>query len=442
MEKIPPQNLEAEQSVLGGILLENTAVNEVADTLQSYDFYRKSHQIIFEALLELSDKSEPADLITVTELLKSKNTLEAIGGSAYLASLVSSVPSASNIKSYAKIVKQKSLLRQLIKVASEITSRGYDDSANIDDFLDYAESSLFEVTDAQIKPSFIPIKALIKDSFKTIEELYQRKSPIIGVPTGFIDFDKLTCGLQKSDLIVVAGRPSMGKTSFALNIVQHASIVTKKPVVFFSLEMSKEQVVMRLLTSVSKVDAGRLRTGNLTDPDWPKLTKAAGYLSEAPIFIDDSPSMNVLEMKAKCRRLKSKHDLALIVVDYLQLMRGRGLPESREKEISEISRSLKALAKELQVPVVALSQLNRAVEARQDKRPMMADLRESGAIEQDADIIAFIYREEVYKPETEFKGIAEVLIAKQRNGPIGVVKLAFLNQYTSFENLVMNYSNN
>ncbi len=440
IEKLPPQNLEAEQSVLGGILLENTAVNEVADTLQSHDFYKKSHQIIFEALLELSDKSEPADLITITELLKSKNTLEAVGGSAYLASLVSGVPSASNIKSYAKIVKQKSLLRQLIKVASEIASKGYDDSANIDEFLDYAESSLFEVTDAQVKPSFIPLKNLVKDSFKTIEERYERKSPIVGIPTGFIDFDKLTSGLQKSELIVIAGRPSMGKTSFALNIIQNASIVTKKPVVFFSLEMSKEQVVMRLLTSVSKVDAGRLRTGNLVDQDWPKLTKAAGYLSEAPIFIDDAPSMNALEMKAKCRRLKSKHGLSLIVIDYLQLMRGRGFPESREKEISEISRSLKALAKELQVPVIALSQLNRAVEARQDKRPMMADLRESGAIEQDADIIAFIYREEVYKPETEFKGIAEIILSKQRNGPTGVVKLAFLNQYTTFENLV--YNNN
>ena len=442
MDKLPPQNLEAEQSVLGGILLENEALNEVADTLKSDDFYRRSHQIIFEALIHLSDKSEPADLITLTELLKSKNTLETIGGSAYLATLISGVPTASNIKAYAKIVKEKSVLRRLIKVASDITTRGYEDSADVEDFLDYAEASLFEVTDAQQKAGVIPIKELIKGSFKKIEELHQRKSQIIGVPSGFNDFDKLTSGLQPSDLIVIAGRPSMGKTSFALNIVQHAAVATKKPVLFFSLEMSKEQVVMRLLTAISKVHASRLRIGNLNDQDWPKLTKAAGYLAEAPIYIDDTPSMTVLEMKAKCRRMKAREDLSLIVIDYLQLMRSRGFVESREKEISEISRSLKALAKELQVPVVALSQLNRAVESRQDKRPMMADLRESGAIEQDADIITFIYRDEVYNKESsESKGIAEILVAKQRNGPTGMVRLAFLSEFTSFENLLQEYSN-
>ncbi len=442
MEKLPPQNLEAEQSVLGGILLENEALNEVADILQPDDFYRRSHQIIFEALIQLSDKTEPADLITLTELLKSKNSLEAVGGSAYLATLVSGVPTASNIKSYAKIVKDKSLLRRLVKVAADIASRGYEDSADVEEFLDYAESSLFEVTDSKQRIGLIPIKELIKGSFKKIEELHQRKSPVIGVPSGFTDFDKLTSGLQSSDLIVIAGRPSMGKTSFALNIVQHAAVATKKPVIFFSLEMSKEQVVMRLLTALSKVHASRLRIGNLNDQDWPKLTKAAGYLAEAPIYIDDTPSMTGLEMKAKCRRMKAREGLSLIVIDYLQLMRGRTYSESREKEISEISRSLKALAKELQVPVVALSQLNRAVESRQDKRPMMADLRESGAIEQDADIITFIYRDEVYnKDASESKGIAEILVAKQRNGPTGMVRLAFLSEFTSFENLLQEYSN-
>ncbi|MBI2609096.1 MAG: replicative DNA helicase [Deltaproteobacteria bacterium] len=436
MERIPPQNLEAEKSVLGAILLENEALNEVADIIRSDDFYKKAHNTIYNALIELSEKGEPADLITLTENLKSKNVLDHVGGAAYLATLVENIPTASNIKSYAKIVHEKALLRRLVSVANDIVNRGYDDSANIEDFLDYAEASLFEVTDAQSRPSFVPIKDIIKESFKTIEELHERKQSIIGVPTGFTDLDRMTSGFQKSDLIVIAGRPSMGKTSFALNILQQASMATKKPCIFFSLEMSKEQVGTRLLTSISKVDASRLRIGNLQDSDWPKLTKAAGYLAEAPIFIDDTPGIGVLEMKAKCRRLKARENIALVVVDYLQLMQGRIRAESREREISEISRSLKALAKELQVPVIALSQLNRAVEARQDKRPMMADLRESGAIEQDSDIIMFIYRDEVYNKDSEFKGTAEILIAKQRNGPTGMTRLAFLNQYTSFENLM------
>ncbi|MBI2026870.1 MAG: replicative DNA helicase [Deltaproteobacteria bacterium] len=435
MNKIPPQNLEAEISVLGAVLLENEALNEVADLLRSGDFYKNSHQTIFEALLQLSEAHEPADLITLTNILRKNNKLEAVGGTAYLASLVNSVPSASNIKSYAKIIREKSILRKLVSVANDISNRGYDDNADVEEFLDFAESSLFEVTDANLQSGILHIKDLMKSSFKKIEELHERKSQITGVPTGFTDIDKLTSGLQSGDLVVIAGRPSMGKTSFALNIVQYASRAMNQPVVFFSLEMSKEQVVTRLLTSLSRVDASRLRVGNLTDSDWPKLTKAAGYLSEAPIYIDDTPGISVLEMKAKCRRLKARSGLALIVIDYLQLMRSRGFSESREREISEISRSLKALAKELQLPIIALSQLNRAVEARQDKRPMMSDLRESGSIEQDSDIIAFIYRDEVYKPESEYKGTAEIIIAKQRNGPTGFARLAFLNQYTSFENL-------
>ncbi len=440
--KIPPQNIEAEQCVLGGVLLENEAINNVLEILVPEDLYRESHRKIFTAMIALFEKSEPIDLITLTNILKSRNHLDEVGGSAYLSSLVDSIPTAANISYYVKIIKEKALLRGLITTATEIITRGYEDEEDVADLLDQAERSIFQISENQIKPSFYSMKSILKESFKTIEKLYESREIVTGVPTGFDEIDKLTSGFQPSDLIIIAGRPSMGKTAFSLNIARHAAVEKSIPVVVFSLEMSKEQLAMRMLCSEAKVDAHRLRGGFLGETDWPKLTRAAGMLSEAPIFIDDTPALSLLEMRAKSRRLMADHKLGLVIVDYLQLMRGRGLyhrgrtsMETREQEISEITRSLKALAKELHVPVVALSQLNRKVEDRQDKRPQLADLRESGAIEQDADLIAFIYREEVYEKTEGNKGIAEIIIGKQRNGPVGKVELAFLDQYTSFENL-------
>ena len=442
--KIPPQNLEAEQSVIGGILLENEAISKVLEILTPDDFYRESHRKTFHSMIQLFEKNEPIDLITLTNQLKGTNQLDAIGGSAYLSSLVDSIPTAANITYYARIVKEKAILRRLIATATEIVSRGYENEGDVEDLLDQAEKNIFQITESQIKPSFFRIKSILKESFKTIEKLYESQEIVTGVPSGFTDIDKLTSGFQPSDLIIVAGRPSMGKTAFCLNIAQHVAIGKNVPVALFSLEMSKEQLVLRMLCSEARVDAHRVRGGFLGETDWPKLTRAAGTLSEAPIFIDDTPALSVLEMRAKTRRIMAEHTLGLVIVDYLQLMRGRGYSgrgrggtESREQEISDISRSLKALAKELHIPVIALSQLNRRVEERQNKRPQLADLRESGAIEQDADVIAFIYRDEVYdrSEDNQHKGIAEVIIGKQRNGPVGDVKLAFVDKYASFENL-------
>lgn len=431
----PPQNSEAEEAVLGGILLDNEALFQAMELLTPEDFYRDTYGKIFQCCLELADRNEPIDLVTLSQHLKEKGWLEAAGGSSKVASLLDIVPSATNVPHYARIVREKSIMRQLIAVATDIIRKGYDETTEVEDFLDFAESSVFRVTDAKIKPDFVTLKDIVKENFKRIETLYEKKDFVTGVPTGFYELDKLTSGFQPSDLVIIAGRPSMGKTSFALGIAQNAAIHHQIPVALFSLEMSKEQLVMRMLTSQSKVDASRLRIGKLKDTDWPKLTKGASQLSEAPIYIDDTPALAVMDMRSKCRRLKSECQIGMIVVDYLQLVRSRGKLESREREISEISRSLKALAKELSVPVVALSQLNRSVESRNDKRPQLADLRESGAIEQDADLIAFIYRDEVYNKDTEWAGVAEVIVGKQRNGPIGMVRLAFLNEYTSFENL-------
>jgi len=442
--KIPPQNIEAEQSVLGGILLENEAINRVLESMHPDDFYRESHRKIFLSMIELSEKYEPIDLITLTNALKSVNQLDEVGGGSYIASLVDNITTAASISYYAKIVKDQAILRGLINTATEIASRAYENDGDVADLLDQAEKSIFQISESQVKRSFYGIKSIIKDSFKTIEKLYESKEIVTGVPTGFVEIDKLTSGFQPSDLIIIAGRPSMGKTAFALNIAQYAAVNKKIPAAIFSLEMSKEQLVLRMLCAEARVDAHRLRGGFLGETDWPKLTRAAGTLSEAPIFIDDTAAITVLEMRAKSRRLMAEHKLGVVLVDYLQLMRGRGLSgrgrganESREQEISEITRSLKALAKELKVPVIALSQLNRKVEDRQNKRPQLADLRESGAIEQDADLIAFIYRDEVYdrSEDNQNKGIAEIIIGKQRNGPVGEVKLAFLDQYTSFENI-------
>jgi len=437
LHRVPPQNLEAEQSVLGGILLDNKALNAAQEILSPEDFYSDAHKKIFIAMQELTDRGEPVDLITLSDRLRDKKELDRVGGAAYLATLVDTVPSAANITYYAMIVREKAILRNLISTATEILTRSYEQASEVDDILDEAEHSIFEISQHKIRRSFYPMKEIIKDSFRTIERLYDSKELITGVPTGFDKFDELTSGLQRSDLIIIAGRPSMGKTAFALNIACHAAVEAKIPVAIFSLEMSKEQIAMRLLSSTAKVDSQRIRKGFLGETDWPKLTNAAGVLSEAPIFIDDTPAITVLEMKAKSRRLKAEHGLGLVIIDYLQLMRGSGYKESREQEISEISRSLKALAKELDVPVIALSQLNRKVEDRTNRRPQMADLRESGAIEQDADVIAFIYRDEVYNrsEDNPKKGIAEIIVAKQRNGPIATVELAFLEKYTTFENL-------
>ena len=441
--RLPPQNLEAEMSVLGGVLLENEALNRALENLTTDDFYRESHRKIFNALIILGDKSEPADLVTLTAVLKDRGELEAVGGSTYLATLVDYVPTAANIAYYCKLVKEKSVARKLIETSTDIATKGYE-GGDMEDILDQAEKAIFEISENRIRPSYFPVKDILKDTFKSIEVLYERKELVTGVPSGFHDLDKMTAGLQPSDLIIVAGRPSMGKTAFALNLVEYATTHSDKPVpaVIFSLEMSKEQLVQRMLCSLAKVDAGRLRTGHLGESDWPKLTMAAGQLTDTQIYIDDTPAISVLELRSKARRLKAEHGLGLIIIDYLQLMRGSN-PESRQQEISEISRSLKALAKELQLPVVALSQLNRSLESRTDKRPMMADLRESGAIEQDADVIMFVYRDAVYcddcksRDRTCDKGHdkdAEVIIGKQRNGPIGTVHLTFRGEFTRFEN--------
>ena len=434
-QRLPPQNLEAETSVLGAVLLENEALNRVLEILKQDDFYREAHRRIFAAILHLYEHSEPVDLITLSEVLKSRGDLEDVGGVEYLNSLVNGVPTAANISYYAKIIKEKAILRKLINRATEIVSQSYSNSGDVDEFIDQAERNIFEISEDRVRPSFYPIKELIKASFKTIERLYEKRQLITGVPTGFQRLDELTSGLQPSDLIIIAGRPSMGKTAFALNIAQHASVRATTPAAIFSLEMSKEQLALRMLCSEAKVDAHRLRGGFLSEADWPKLTRAAGSLSEAPLFIDDTPGISALEMRAKARRLKIEHNLGLVIVDYLQLMRGRASADSREQEISDISRSLKALAKELSIPVIALSQLNRRVEERGDKRPQLSDLRESGAIEQDADVILFLYRDEIYNKSEENRGKAEIIIGKQRNGPTDKVDLAFLDKYTRFENL-------
>ncbi|MDA8165923.1 MAG: replicative DNA helicase [Desulfobacteraceae bacterium] len=438
LHRLPPQNLEAEQCVLGSILLQPGMLAKTLELLSPDDFYRDAHKDIYAAMLALFEKNEPQDLITVSNLLKDRNKLEGVGGPAYLATLTDIVPVASNIAHYARIVREKAVLRRLIQTTTEIASRCYEEQDDIDNLLEEVEQTVFEISRSKSSQSFFSLNTVMKDAFKNVEKLFERKELITGVPTGYDDFDKMTAGLQPSDLIIIAARPSMGKTALAMSIAQRSALQYGTPVGVFSLEMSKEALGMRLLCSQSRVDAHRLRTGRLKDQDWPTLTRAASILSDAPIFIDDTPALSVLEMRAKARRLKSEHNLGLVVVDYLQLMRGsRSNSERREQEISEISRSLKAMAKELHVPVIALSQLNRSLESRTDKRPQLSDLRESGAIEQDADLICFIYRDEVYNKSENNpnRGIAEVIIGKQRNGPTGTVRLTFLDRFTTFENL-------
>ncbi len=435
--KLPPQNVEAEQSVLGGILIENESINKVMEILTIDDFYRDAHRKIFNALIDLSERDEPADLITLTNELRKIDQLDPIGGASYLASLIDSVPTAANIEYYAKIVREKAILRKLIQTSTEIITQSYQDRGDVEGFLDEAERAIFEISEKRVKPSFYSIRDIVKESFKTLERLFEKKELVTGVPSGFKELDRLTAGFHASDLIIVAGRPSMGKTALCLNLTQYAAIEKRVPVAIFSLEMSKEQLVIRMLCSEAQVEGSRLRTGFLTESDWPKLTLAAGNLSDAPIFIDDSAAISILELRAKARRLKSEHGVGMLIIDYLQLMKGRAKVESRQQEISEISRSLKALAKELDIPVIAVSQLSRKTEERTGNRPQLSDLRESGAIEQDADLIIFIYRDEVYNrgEDNPNKGIAEVIIGKQRNGPIGTIKLAFLDKFTTFKEL-------
>ena len=435
--KLPPQNVEAEQSVLGGILIENEAVNKVMEILTADDFYRDAHSRIFNALISLSERDEPADLITLTNELRKIDQLDSIGGASYLASLIDSVPTAANIEYYAKIVKEKAILRKLIQTSTEIITQSYQDRGDVEGFLDEAERAIFEISEKRVKPSFYSIRDIVKESFKTLERLFEKKELVTGVPSGFKELDRYTAGFHASDLIIVAGRPSMGKTALCLNLAQYAAIEKRIPVAIFSLEMSKEQLVIRMLCSEAQVEGTRLRTGFLTESDWPKLTLAAGNLSDAPIFIDDSAAISVLELRAKARRLKGEHELGMLIIDYLQLMKGRAKVESRQQEISEISRSLKALAKELNIPVIAVSQLSRKTEERTGNRPQLSDLRESGAIEQDADLILFIYRDEVYNraEDNPNRGKAEVIIGKQRNGPIGKIELKFFDKFTTFKDL-------
>lgn len=437
IEKIPPQSIEAEIAILGSMLIEEEAIAKAIEIIDESAFYKEAHRIIYKTIIELFSKNSAADLVTLTEELKKKGQLDDVGGAPYITLLTSSIPTAANIEHYAKIVKEKSILRQLITNATEIVQDCYESANSADQILDKAEQAVFEITSKTVEQrTSVLLKDIIKDSIEIIDNLYQRKENITGVATGFHEFDVMTAGLQPSDLIVVAGRPSMGKSAFVTCVAEYAGIVEKLPVVFFSLEMSKEQLVQRMLCSHAKVNAHKVRTGFLSQTDWPRLVNAAGKLSEASIYIDDTPAISVLELRAKARRLKAQYDIKLIILDYLQLMQGPAQSENRQQEISEISRSLKALAREISVPIIAVSQLSRAVEQRSDHRPQLSDLRESGAIEQDADVVLLLLREEYYNPNLEDKkGLAELIIAKQRNGPIGSLNLTFIGEYTRFENL-------
>ncbi|MBE3035439.1 MAG: replicative DNA helicase, partial [Actinobacteria bacterium] len=435
-----PHNLEAEKSVLGAILIHNEAFNHAAELIDSRDFFRDAHRRIFDKMVALSERGDAIDFVTLKEELSRSGDLEEVGGPAYIASLADGVPRSANVEYYAKIVKEKSTLRSLIHSANKILTDAYEAEEEPDLLLDEAERAIFAIAEDRIRAGFVPLRDLVQGSFATIEKLQQHKGMVTGVPTGFVDLDELTSGLQPSDLVLIAARPSMGKTSLVLNIAQHVGTATDMTVGFFSLEMSKEQLFMRLLTAEARIDAHRFRSGHLNEKDYGGLSHALGTLAEARVFIDDSASIGVLEMRAKARRLKAEHGLHLLIVDYIQLMTGRGRFESRQAEIASISRSLKGLAKELQVPIVALSQLSRASETRADHRPQLSDLRESGALEQDADLVMFIYREEQYRdsdgsPKEGVEGTAEIIIGKQRNGPVGTVKLAFIKEHTRFENL-------
>jgi replicative DNA helicase len=435
LERVPPQNLEAEQSVLGSMLIQREAISKAMEELRPDDFYRDVHRMIYQTMVSLFDRNEPVDLITVSEDLRQKDQLDKVGGLSYLTSLASIVPTAANVYYYARIVSEKALLRQLIHAATEIAATSYEAAEDVANILDHAEKSILAISQRTNNQAFAPIKGILLETFEKIDLLYSTKGGIVGISSGFRDLDAMTAGFQPSDLILLAARPSMGKTALCLNIAQHVAIREKKSVAFFSLEMSKEQLVQRMLCAESGIDAHRLRTGDLRDEDWKRLSRGMGILSEAPIYIDDTPGIPVMEMRAKCRRLKVEQGLGMIIIDYIQLIGGNGKTENRQQEISEISRSLKSLARELNVPLIALSQLSRAVESRTNKRPMLSDLRESGSLEQDADLVAFIYRDEYYNPDTEDKNITEIIVSKHRNGPVGAIKLFFHKEFTRFVTL-------
>jgi replicative DNA helicase len=439
-DRLPPQNIEAEQAVLGAIFLEPSSLTVASEVLIPEDFYRAAHQKIFNAMLKLNDEGKVVDLVTVTEELAAAKLIEDTGGVSYLSELASSVPTAANIEYYAIIVEEKSLLRRLIRTATEIASDGYSREDEVEALLSEAEKNILAVAQRKNAGSFHNIKDVLVRTYDNIEEMHNRVGDITGISTGFAELDRMTAGFQRNDLIIVGARPSVGKTAFALNIAANVATKTNENVAIFSLEMGAEQLVMRMLCSEGNIDAQRLRTGSLTDDDWGKLTMAMGSLSNSGIFIDDTPGVRISDIRSKCRRLKQEHGLGMILIDYLQLILGSGRSgENRQQEVSEISRSLKQLARELQIPVIALSQLSRGVEQRQDKRPMMSDIRESGSIEQDADIVAFLYRDDYYDKESENKNIIEIIIAKQRNGPTGTVSLAFVKEYNKFVNLETRY---
>ncbi|MCM3668916.1 replicative DNA helicase [Mesobacillus maritimus] len=435
-DRMPPQNIEAEQAVLGAIFLEPSSLTVASEVLIPEDFYRAAHQKIFEVMLNLNDKGKAVDLVTVTEELAAAKLLEDTGGVSYLSELAASVPTAANIEYYSRIVEEKSLLRRLIRTATTIASDGYQREDEVESLLSEAEKSILEVAQRKNAGAFHNIKDVLVRTYDNIETLHNRVGDVTGIATGFSELDRMTAGFQRNDLIIVAARPSVGKTAFALNIAQNVATKTGENVAIFSLEMGAEQLVMRMICAEGNINAQNLRTGSLTDEDWGKLTMAMGSLSNSGIFIDDTPGVKIGDIRSKCRRLKQEHGLGMILIDYLQLIQGNGRSgENRQQEVSEISRSLKALARELEVPVIALSQLSRGVEQRQDKRPMMSDIRESGSIEQDADIVAFLYRDDYYDKESENKDIIEIIIAKQRNGPVGTVQLAFVKEYNKFVNL-------
>lgn len=441
-DRVPPHNIEAEQAVLGAVLLEPNTVSVVVERLDAEDFYRASHEIIFKAMLQLFNQGEPIDVVTLTTILSNTDQLEQAGGIAYLTDLASSVPTAANVDYYSKIVEEKALLRRLIYTATEIVTNTFSYEDDVDQVLDEAEKKILEVSNKQNAGAFKSIKDVLIDVYDQIEQLHNNDDDVTGVSTGYRDLDRMTSGFQRNDLIIVAARPSMGKTAFALNIAQNVAKNTEENVAIFSLEMGAEQLVQRMLCAEGNIDSQRLRTGKLESEDWGKLTMAMGSLSHAGIYIDDSPSLRVSEIRSKCRRLKQEHGLGMIIIDYLQLISGSGSSsENRQQEVSEISRALKGLARELEVPLIALSQLSRGVESRQDKRPMMSDLRESGSIEQDADIVSFLYRDDYYEDETEQQNIIEIIISKQRNGPTGTVELAFVKEFNKFVDLDYRYSN-
>jgi replicative DNA helicase len=439
-ERTLPHNLEAEKSVLGAILINNQAFNQAAEVIDAQDFFRDAHRRIFEKMVGLTDRSEPVDFVTLTDELTRSGELEEVGGPAYVSGLTDGVPRSANVEYYARIVKEKSTLRRLIQASNEVLVRAYDAEEDADDLLDEAERTIFSIAEGRMRSGFVKLSELVDGGYAMLEQLQANRGLVTGVPSGFVELDEMTSGFQKSDLVIVAARPAMGKTSFVMNIALNAALEAGKSVGVFSLEMSKEQLFLRMLTSEARVDAHRFRGGFLGEQDYERLNGAFARLHDAKVFIDDTASAGILEMRAKSRRLKLEHGLDMLIIDYLQLMQGRGRFDNRQQELASISRALKILAKELQIPILALSQLSRATETRADHRPQLSDLRESGALEQDADVVMFIYREEVYaqneeekRPEVE--GMAEIIIGKQRNGPIGSVPLAFLKQYTRFENL-------